>query len=199
VPLPSLEQGFYQCSVNLISWPDTSDTSKVYSLDAAVFGPGFPRPQTIDDLVGPLTYVADRTLMDSLRVVRSPATRKRLFDHFWLSEADNENAAGNAIKQYYTRVEEANRYFTTFKEGWRTDRGMLYIVLGPPSSVTHVLDKEVWYYSSNSDDVYNSYTFYRTPGSEKNPLLQNYILDRHPYYESGWEQAVDRWRRASVF
>jgi hypothetical protein len=39
------------------------------------------------------------------------------------------------MEEYYRRVAFANRSFTTFRDGWKTDRGMVYIILGPPDEI----------------------------------------------------------------
>ena len=38
--------------------------------------------------------------------------------------------AKSLIAIYYNRIQNANLHFTTFKEGWKTDRGMIYVVFG---------------------------------------------------------------------
>ena len=35
----------------------------------------------------------------------------------------------NLIKTYYSKVEKANEMFTSHLEGWKTDRGMISIIL----------------------------------------------------------------------
>jgi hypothetical protein len=65
------------------------------------------------------------------------------------------------MEQYYARVEYANKHFSHFMEGWRTDMGMVYIMFGPPSNVErHPFDidskpYEVWaYYDLNYQFVF---------------------------------------------
>ena len=56
------------------------------------------------------------------------------------------------MDEYYARVEYAKKNFQSFLEGWRTDRGMVYIRFGPPQNVErHPFDSdnkqyEIWYY-----------------------------------------------------
>jgi GWxTD domain-containing protein len=200
VAMPRLLEGFYRFTITLLSRSAVSgDTALTQSLDASIFSPGFPKPITIDDLVEPLMYIAGKNEIDTLKEVTDPREKKKRFDAFWLSEGANEQAAANAIRQYYTRVEEANRFFSTHKEGWRTDRGMIYIVLGPPVAVSHILQKEVWFYSNAEQDPVNTYVFTQAQIRAESQLLRNYILNRQTYYESTWQRALERWRRAAVF
>jgi hypothetical protein len=105
----------------------------------------------------------------------------------------SQQAAANAIKQYYTRVEEANLLFTTYKEGWKTDRGMMYIVFGPPESIEEQFLREVWHYASG-----DQYSFLKSQGREDVPF-DNYILQRAGMFEASWERAIDRWRHGRTF
>ena len=56
------------------------------------------------------------------------------------------------MEEYYSRVDYANRNYASFTEGWRTDRGMVFIRFGPPQNIErHPFDAdtkpyEVWYY-----------------------------------------------------
>ncbi len=81
-----------------------------------------------------------------LREAPTPEIARARFDSLWLSFRSDKANAANMINQYYSRVEEANRRFSSTKEGWRTDQGMLYIVLGPPLDVRKTKDRQVWYY-----------------------------------------------------
>jgi hypothetical protein len=65
------------------------------------------------------------------------------------------------MEQYYARVEYANKHFSHFQEGWRTDMGMVYITFGPPNNVErHPFDidskpYEIWaYYDLNYQFVF---------------------------------------------
>jgi|AntDeeMinimDraft_5_1070356.scaffolds.fasta_scaffold47367_1 hypothetical protein len=42
--------------------------------------------------------------------------------------------------------------FFNFKEGWKTDPGMMYILFGPPWYVDRRLDQMQWSYSYNRSD-----------------------------------------------
>jgi GWxTD domain-containing protein len=81
--------------------------------------------------------------------------RKALFD-FWSARDEDKSTPYNENKQeYFRRVTYANtQYRTGFREGWKTDRGRVYITYGTPDEVerhaneTDIKPYEVWYYNS---------------------------------------------------
>ena len=160
---------------------------------------GFPRPSELDRLLGPLEYIMVDAERDSLQTKKTEATGRSFMETFWKSVGKNEEAASNVIEQYYARVEEANEYFSSFCEGWRTDRGMIYIVLGPPFSVQTGLQGEVWNYSYVEGDRLNSYSFRSVSLPEEFQSFEHLLLERQPYYDQGWFAAIDRWRRGSGY
>jgi hypothetical protein len=65
------------------------------------------------------------------------------------------------MEQYYNRVQYANEHFSHYIDGWRTDLGMVFILLGPPNNVDrHPFDVdakpyEIWsYYDYNANVVF---------------------------------------------
>jgi GWxTD domain-containing protein len=193
----TLDQGIYEITPSAILGEDLKNretvTGRVRTI--SVMGKRFPKPETIEELIEPLRYIARESEWDSLRNARKPELRRSQFEAFWLKIAGSPQAGSNLIKQYYTRVEEANLYFSSFEEGWRTDRGMIYIVLGPPLSVQTGLNGEVWRYSTSDDDFLNSYFFRRVPLDSERWPFEHYVLERQPYYDQPWIAALERWRR----
>jgi GWxTD domain-containing protein len=161
-------------------------------------GYGFPRPTTIEDLVAPLGYIADAEEMKSMRGAGTVAEQRRLFEEFWLSRGKEKAEAANLIGRYYGRVEEANRLFTSHKPGWQTDRGMIYIVLGPPESIERRIDAETWNYPSGAR-VGGRIQFRRVANTGKVASFVNYVLTRSPSFAFWWSRTVARWRSGEVF
>jgi hypothetical protein len=90
------------------------------------------------------------------------------------------------MKTYFRRVEMANEFFTSYKEGWKTDRGMIYIIFGPPDEVYKFFDREVWKY----DNIYNKVTFdFAKSATIFDP--DNYVLVRDDKYKDTWYEAID--------
>ena len=59
------------------------------------------------------------------------------------------------MEEYYIRVNYVNEYFNmSWKEGWETDFGMIYILFGPPDEIqrsnassTNTAIYQSWYYN----------------------------------------------------
>jgi GWxTD domain-containing protein len=81
---------------------------------------------------------------------------------FWKKKDPSPNTEENEIfNEYYRRIVFANEKYSHYTEGWKTDRGMVFILLGPPSNVDrHPFDYdskpyEVWeYYDLNKNFVF---------------------------------------------
>jgi GWxTD domain-containing protein len=65
--------------------------------------------------------------------------RDDFIDQFWAVRDPNPATPENEFKEeYFKRIDESNRQFTAGREGWLTDRGKTYILLGTPNYVQNV-------------------------------------------------------------
>ena len=152
---------------------------------------GYPALVTAAELIEPLRYLT--TSEERQRLTNAPAP-KRAVDKFWLDIAQGNQAQGkDLIRRYYGRVTAANRLFAAHKAGWLTDRGLLYVVLGPPPGVRRLAGgEERWYYPEGGPDGGPlSYTFRPRPSTF---APDYYELVRRPEYELLWYAAVEKWR-----
>jgi len=154
-----------------------------------VEGGYFPEFVTIEGLIEPLVYITTRAERESLMANKED---KKNFDRFWLEMTGSQENARWVIKNYYQRVAEANTMFTTFKEGWKTDRGMLYIIFGPPDEVIRNGSEEYWNYKKGNDLPSLTFAF-RTISSPYAP--RQYILKRGTELTDDWMTAVKTWRK----
>lgn len=153
----------------------------------------FPRLTTATDLSEPIVYISTNTEIEN---VSTTDDDKKALDLFFLEMTDgNQSLAREVIRSYYRRVTSANKLFTSYKEGWKTDKGMVYIVLGPPSKVQRFKDREVWLYSQSQNFSEIIFTFYRT----NNKFTDNYYeLVRYPDYKQYWYPYVEAWRNGKI-
>ena len=122
--------------------------------------------------------------------------KKLATDNFWLGIAGSTGVAREMIRIYYNRVYFANYYFSGTKPGWKTDRGMVYIVYGPPKNLQKSPDSESWIYYLKGPS--NSITF--NFNYDPNPFnVDNYILSRSESHDWHWREAVDTWRSGKIF
>lgn len=64
--------------------------------------------------------------------------RDKFIEQFWIRRDPNPLTGDNEFKiEYYRRIAYANDHFQSGKVGWKTDRGRLYILFGPPDEISH--------------------------------------------------------------
>ena len=158
------------------------------------FGDGFPIVRTPNNLAKPLVYLGS---IDSISDSDSIGKLTKLaVDNFWLDKANNIDKSRELLKAYYNRVMFANMYFTSFKEGWQTDRGMIYIIYGLPDYLFKSGEEERWIYSPTGIGTGITFTFkyFENPFS-----LNHYILDRDKLKTTGWDEAIEMWNKGEIF
>ena len=122
-------------------------------------------PSTITDLdkaVDQLIYIASSKEIDFIKDAKTVEEKLKRYLAFWKKLDPTPETKDNEIfDEYYRRIEYANEHFSHYVEGWKTDRGMVFILLGSPDNVDrHPFDLdskpyEVWeYYNLN-----RSFTF----------------------------------------
>lgn len=148
----------------------------------------YPKYRSVQNLIGPIQYICTKQEYQKLMDANGD---KQAFDKVILGITGNKERAKNFMRSYFINVELANRYFTSYKEGWKTDRGMVFVILGLPSTVFKFSDREVWEYKTPQYE--SSFTFVRSP-TVFDP--DNYVLIRKEEYQLEWYQIVDLWRKA---
>ncbi len=157
-----------------------------------VFNSDYPLIVKASEMIGPLAYIATQEEYKKMLKNESP---KLAVDNFWLDIAESPSRAKELIKIYYNRVQLANIYFNDYREGWRTDRGMLYIILGPPPIVYKSDKTEEWLYYNRQSNSYVSFKFKKTRIS---PLKNVYVLQPSITYKYFWQNAISQWRKGIV-
>ena len=119
-----------------------------------------------------------------------------MMDDFWLAATGSTDKARMMIRVFYTRMLYANQYFTDCKEGWKTDRGMVYLIYGLPNSVNKSSESETWEYTRKQQANPVTFVFERKPS----PYSENhYVFRRGDPQSTYWRQAIDSWRKGRVF
>lgn len=148
----------------------------------------YPKFTRVPNLAGPMVYICTKQEYDRLTDAK---VDKKVFDRVVLSMTNDTERAKKLIRNYFRRVEQANQFFTSYKEGWKTDRGMVFIVFGIPDEVYKFQDREVWYY--NSEMFKANFTFLKSP-TLFDP--DNYVLIRDRKFQQTWYEVIDLWRNA---
>jgi len=150
---------------------------------------GFPKVTLHSQMLDALRYITSSKEFQQLTAYKIP---KQAVDSFWIANTGRSDLATELIRKYYMRVETANKLYTSFTDGWKTDRGMIFIIMGKPSGVFRSFSQEVWIYGENDDPGALRFYFNKA----QNPFTDNdYVLNRNPYYKSVWYQNVQLWRR----
>lgn len=152
------------------------------------FYDGFPEIGSVIKMHESLRYIS--TDEEDMELMKMPP--RAAVDKFWIGLTGNSERALSQIKRYYSRVEEANNFFTGSCEGWKSDRGMIYIVFGTPNIVYRNSVVEEWTYGDPGNPRSVRFYFHNTIVSNG---LNDYILSRSEEYRRPWHLAVSNWRR----
>jgi GWxTD domain-containing protein len=178
------EPGFYHIQ---------SDTFSKEGLTLFRFNNDFPQIKKPLQLLEPLRYLTSRQEYEAMSGSKSIKTA---VDSFWVAAGGSHERARELVKKFYNRIEDSNNYFSSYLEGWRTDRGLIYIVYGPPNIVYKTSDSENWVYGEENNFNSLSFTFLKVI----NPFTDNdFRLERNQSYRTSWLNAVDMWRQGRVY
>ncbi|HJX71801.1 MAG TPA: GWxTD domain-containing protein [Bacteroidales bacterium] len=169
------------------------DTSQAAGMTLLNFGDDFPRIKSPYDMILPLAYL---TSSPEYNEIKSATNQKLAVDNFWLSCAEDMERARELIRIYYNRVFFSNYYFTSFKEGWMTDRGMIFLIYGPPQAIYTKINEEKWVYYRKNYSTAITFVFNNEQSSYAD---NNFILQRSESYDMHWRQAVNSWKNGQVF
>ncbi|MBN2683083.1 MAG: GWxTD domain-containing protein [Bacteroidales bacterium] len=170
-----------------------SDTSVNEGITFFNWGESFPEFTSPSSMLAPLRYLNSNKEFNKYEEF---GNKKMAVDEFWLKAAGNPDRAREIIKVFYNRAIYANMYFSSFTEGWKTDRGMIYIIFGSPKRIYKTKDSEKWIYGDNPDLLSITFTFTQL---ENNYSSNDYILIRKEVYKTSWYQAVDTWRNGRIY
>lgn len=182
------EAGFYHFRLDTNQWQGFT----LYS-----FSQNFPMVGNHQEMAEPLRYLTTQKEYSQLQEARkNPQALKKFIEEFWVLKAGSSERAKNLIAGYYGRVEEANRLFSSFHEGWKTDRGIIYIIYGPPTKVYQSSVGEAWVYGNENSALSYYFNFIQI----ENPFTANdFELERSSQYRFGWGQAIEAWRRGHQY
>lgn len=155
---------------------------------AHTFYDGFPEIGSVEEMRESLRYI---TTDAEYREMQRQAPRVAV-DDFWVKVTGHPERALQQIKRYYSRVEEANRFFTLTGEGWKSDRGMIYMVYGPPNVVYKNALAEEWTYGEAGNPMSIRFLFkLESPAGS----VSDFVMVRAESYRNSWHLAVSNWRR----
>lgn len=167
----------------------TEKASKNVKSFFRINGSGYPQLSTVHEIIEASIYLFTRKEKEKLGSSENP---KKDYDAFWLENTNSPERAGKMISAYFLRVKESNTLFSTYKEGWKTDMGMIYIIFGPPNKVFRSNGSLQWIYKKTYEMPNLSFTFNLI---DKNWDTEHFELERNMNYQNTWFRAIDLWRK----
>jgi GWxTD domain-containing protein len=118
--------------------------------------------EELDDLFKKSKYIATNDEIDQYEAISSEQAKREFMQKFWNKRDQNPNDNINRYYQnYMRRIDECNaKYKAGKKEGWKTDRGRVYLKYGEPSEIERFPNEiqtrpyEIWHYHDLEGGVY---------------------------------------------
>ena len=165
------------------------DTTALEGIALRVTSQYYPKLARVEDLAAPVVYLSTRLEYKSLN---NAENKKKAMDSFWLKIAGTRDKAKRIIRNYYRNVAAADILFTNYKAGWKTDKGMVYIIYGPPEEVYRNEFEEIWVYERTEATSRLRFTFNKVKSIF---TKDHYDLKRDRGYEKYWYRTIDLWRK----
>lgn len=170
-----------------------TDTTKPGGLFLSGYDKSYPMVRDVASMISPLEYLSTT---EEFRKLSQADSSKIALDNFWLKMGGNVAVSREMIRVFYNRMFYANQYFNSYKPGWKTDRGMIYMVFGPPSYIKKTANMETWEYYVKEDASNLTINFIKAAS----PYSSNhFIMQRSDVFTPYWRMAVDSWRSGRVF
>lgn len=178
------KMGFYHFQI---------DTTLKDGFSVYRFSEEFPYLTSPEQLVPVLRFITTRQEFEDLMAQKN---KKKAVDDFWLKNGGNTERAKSILKTYYSRAQDANLYFTSYCEGWKTDRGLIYTIFGQPNTLYKQENTETWVYGEDASYKSLSFVFIKVI----NPFSENdYQLNRSDMFKDEWYKGVDAWRQGRAY
>jgi GWxTD domain-containing protein len=83
-----------------------------------------------------VTYIITDEERKAFKALNTDEEREQFVEQFWLRRDPSPDTEENEYKEeHYRRIAYANEHFASGIPGWKTDRGRIYIVYGPPDEI----------------------------------------------------------------
>jgi GWxTD domain-containing protein len=196
IPLVDIALGNYEFELWLKSNSQKWELHSKKSI--AFFKDQFPYYTAIKDQIEPYQYILPENVFNQIMSISDPNEMETTFLNYFKKEIGNQKIIREVLSKYSTRVEEANYFFTNFKDGWKTDMGMVYIIYGPPLFVMRKYDSVFWNYSHQTNDPFRVFTFRRIRLNSAYFPFDHYLANRNPDYFQLNYSRINDWRTGAI-
>lgn len=166
--------------------------------DFSIKGDNYPSLKNANELAEPLAYLMKKDEYKKILSMQSSNELMKSIERFWLNKIHNKAKARNVLQLYYERVEQANRLYSNFQEGWKTDPGMIYILFGPPLYIEHGFGEMTWFYTFDSGTKTPHIYFKDVQYGNNNFPFQHFVLKRSPELFNLEYKQIQAWHDGTI-
>ena len=147
----------------------STDSSEMISLEVYKNKETSLWSSDINDILGIMAYILPYSEIKSLYELSEEEQLLFVIDYIDGKDLDLKTNKNEFLELIKVRFQYVNNNFSQYNVGWKTDRGEIYIVNGPPKSIESFYDnnkmvnKQIWYY----DDKIFMFSDERTFGELK--------------------------------
>ena len=118
--------------------------------------------EELDDIFDKAKYIATSSEIDRYNKLSNEDGKRQYMNDFWKARDQYSDTPQNEFfLSYFQRVEVANaRYNTLSRQGWKTDRGRVYMMYGEPTEIERYPSQietrpyEIWHYTDIEGGVF---------------------------------------------
>jgi len=159
---------------------------------AGIFG--VMSEEELDDFFAKSRYIASEPEILKYEKMTTESAKREYLTNFWkVRDEDPSDDQNYFLKNYIRKIKECNvTYKSLSKEGWKTDRGRVYLVYGQPSEVerypnqTETRPYEIWYYHDIEGGV--EFVFGDVTGFSEYTLLHS--TKRGELRDDNWQRRI---------
>ena len=142
--------------------PQVADTFEVSTTSVLSSTFGSMSEEELDDLFLKSKYLAAKTEIEKYENLSTIEGKREFMFEFWKARDENSATPENEFyKKYIQRLEVCNdKYNSMGKQGWKTDRGRIYLLFGEPTEIERYPNQletkpyEIWHYTELEGGVY---------------------------------------------
>ena len=150
--------------------------------------------EELDDIFTKSKYIASSAEIDKFNKLKGEESKKEFLFDFWNARDNSPSTPENEyFYEYLKRIELSNqRYNSMQKQGWKTDRGRIYIIYGEPSEIERYPNQiesrpyEIWHYNEIEGGVF--FIFADLTGFSEYTLVHS--TKRGELRDDNWERRI---------
>ncbi|MCI0699428.1 GWxTD domain-containing protein [candidate division KSB1 bacterium] len=141
-------------------------------------------------------YIARQEEKKAYASLKNPDGKRQYLFEFWQRQDPTPGTPGNEFRvEYQRRLQHTNDNFRSYtRPGWKTDRGRVYILYGPPNDVERFPNNplsysyEIWHY----DNIEGGVIFVFADLQEFGEYVQLHSTKRGEPMNADWEKRIQK-------